>query len=56
MVERHFLRGMIASNGQYACEYCDYSGKTRVGGTYWPYPECKEGNERTHESFREIAE
>ncbi len=45
MVERHYLRGMVAISGKYGCEVCKRGAQTR-GGVQWPYPKCTPGEER----------
>ncbi len=55
MVERHFLRAMIASTGRCSCEFCIALGAPRVGSTHWPYDISSDAEMRTHEHFLEVA-
>ncbi len=55
MLERHHLRGLVAHSGFYSCEFCMAAGKGRSGGIDFYYPANWDCEERTKETWLEIA-
>jgi hypothetical protein len=55
MIERHFVKGLIAISGQWSCEYCVGRGRTRQGGIHWPYAESAGHALRTSEHHEDTT-